>query len=772
MTQPDPVLHVRGEAHFVADLPLPAGTLHAAVLGSPQAHAKMLQLDATAALNQSDVVAVLTAADIPGENQIGNIIQDEWLLAAGEACYIGQPVAVVIATTLEAARAARERIALELEPLAAVFDARDAFDQNRLIQPPRTFNIGDVEAAWSQCDVVIEGQTESGAQEHVYLETQGSLAIPRESGGVKVISATQSPGGIQRAVARVLGCPMHNVEVDVLRLGGAFGGKEEQATCWAAMAALAAWRLQRPVRLVLPRQEDIRMTGKRHPYSADFKLGLTRDGRILAYEVHFFQNAGAVADLSPAILERTLFHAANSYFIPNFRATAASCRTHLPPNTAFRGFGAPQAMFVLEAAIDQAAQRLSVEPAVIQEQNLLDEGDSFPYGMCVQRCRARRCWKEALQRYDLLAQRQRVRRFNAKHALQKKGLALMPICFGVSFTTTFLNQAQALVHVYADGSVGVSCSAVEMGQGVRQKIQWVAARTLGVALERIKLESTNTTRAANMSPTAASVGCDLNGQAVRTACLAILARLFGFLGRLLNENDDVFTLHDETVSRRGKSTDITWARLVRMAYLERVNLSAHAHYSIPNIGFDRNTEKGQPFSYHVFGTALLEATLDCLRGTYRIDTVRVVHDLGQSLAPLIDRGQVEGGIVQGLGWMMLEEIRHDDHGRLLTDNLTTYKIPDIYFAPEIHVHFLTDAENPAAVLSSKAVGEPPFMYGIGGYFAILQAMRAFRPDVDIAYDTPLTPEKVLLALYPEVLPTRHDAENQSHGKLCDPPNES
>lgn len=746
MTQPDPILHARGEARFVADLPFPADTLHAAVLGSPSAHATILQIDTTAASNECGVVAVLTATDIPGENQIGNIIQDERLLASGEVCYIGQPIAVVIATTLETARAARERIVLELEPLPTVFDARDAFRQNLLIQPPRTFVMGDVDSAWDQCDVVIEGRAESGAQEHVYLETQGSLAIPQESGGVKLISATQSPGGVQRAVARVLGCPMHSVEVDVLRLGG----KEEQATCWAAMAALAAWRLQRPVRLILPRGEDFRMTGKRHPYSADFKLGLTRDGCILAYEVHFFQNAGAVADLSPAILERTLFHASNSYVIPNVRATAASCRTHLPPNTACRGFGAPQAMYVLEAAIDQAALQMGIEPSVIQERNLLSEGDTFPYGMRVLRCRAKRCWEEATQRYDLSAQRERIRQFNLGHALQKKGLALMPICFGISFTTTFLNQAQALVHVYADGSVGVSCSAVEMGQGVRQKIQWVAATTLGVATERVKLESTNTTRAANMSPTAASVGSDLNGQAVRTACLAILARLSGFAGRLLNERDDTFTLHDETLLRWGKPAGMTWTELVRMAYLDRVNLSAQAHYSTPNIAFDRQTGKGQPFAYHVFGTALVEATLDCLRGTYRIDTVQVVHDLGQSLAPLIDLGQVEGGIVQGLGWMTLEEIRHDNRGRLLTDNLTTYKIPDIYFAPEIHVHFLTDAENPSAIMSSKAVGEPPFMYGIGGYFALVQAMRAFRPDVVLDYDTPLTPEKVLMALYDAV----------------------
>jgi len=748
MSRSDALLHVRGEALFVGDIAPPARTLHAAVFASPLAHGRILKLDAAPALACPGVLAVLTARDIPGENQIGNILPDEALLAEDAVQYVGQAVALVVAETAEAARLARDAIRAEFEPLEAVFDPREAFRLGRLIQPPRTFALGDVDAAFAASPVVVEGRADTGAQEHAYLETQCALAIPLEQGGVKLWSATQSPSGVQRAAARVLGLAMHLVQVEVPRLGGGFGGKEEQATGWAALAALAAARLRRPVRLELRRDEDMRWTGKRHPYSADFKLGLDREGRILAYEAQFYQNAGAVADLSTAILERSLFHAGNGYFLPAARISAASCRTNLPPNTAFRGFGGPQAMFVLEAAIHQAACALGLDAAAIQEKNLLKQGDAFPYGQRVERCRARACWDEAKTRYGLEQQRGRIRQFNAGHALEKKGLALMPICFGISFTSTFLNQAQALVHVYADGSVGVSHSAVEMGQGVKEKMRQVAAQTLGLEVPRIKVENTDTTRTANMPPTAASVGADLNGQAVRAACLAILARLKPLAAGLLQtEAGRRLELRDETVCLDGVDTGLSWGELVGQAFLHRINLSAQAHYATPDIHFDREREQGRPFAYHVFGTAWVEATLDCLRGTYRFSKVEAVHDCGQSLAPLIDLGQVEGGIVQGLGWIGLEEIRHDGQGRLLTADLSTYKIPDIHFAPDMAVHFLADADNPPGLLNSKAVGEPPFMYGIGGYFALLEAMRAFRPDVQLRYDVPWTPEKVLMALY-------------------------
>ncbi len=747
MIHPDPYYHVRGESLFTADLPLPGSTLHAAVFTSPLAHGRLRRLGLEKAGAARGVAGVFRAADIPGENQIGGIIPDEPLLAGELVHYLGQPLALVVAESEREARRALALVEAEFDPLPALLDPRAASAAGQLIHPPRTFALGDVDAAWGDCSLIVSGRADSGGQEHVYLETQAALAVPAERGGMKIYSATQSPTAVQKAVARVLGLAMHRVEVEVYRLGGGFGGKEDQATPWAALAALAAWRLNRPVRLVLSRAEDMRLTGKRHPYSSDFRLGLAGDGRMLAYEVTYYQNAGAAADLSPAILERTLFHATNSYFIPNVRATGISCRTHLPPFTAFRGFGGPQAMFVLESAIDLAAQRLGLPAAEVQRRNLLNEGDPFPYGQAARRCRARRCFDEAQAGFDVAAARERVLRFNGEHPWEKKGLALMPVCFGISFTNTALNQASALVHVYGDGSVAVSTAAVEMGQGVNAKIRRVAALTFGLPPERIKVESTDTARVANTSPTAASTGADLNGRACELACQEIRRRLLEFSAGCMGVPAGRLGLGDGRVLRDGQPTEASWEALVAKAWAARVSLSAQAHYATPGIHFDKAQEKGQPFAYHVYGTAMVEVTLDGLRGTARVDAVRVVHDAGRSLEPLVDRGQVEGGIVQGLGWMTMEELSYGGDGALLARSLSTYKVPDYRSAPvELEVRFLEDAANEAAVLGSKAVGEPPFMYGIGAYFALLDALRAFRPDLAPGYDAPLTPEKLLARL--------------------------
>ena len=749
MKRTEAELHARGEALFTADY-LPEGTLFAAVFASPEAHGEISHLDTGAARSQAGVVAVLTAKDIPGENQIGNLIQDEPLLATREVHYVGQPIALVVANSEALARRALAAIHVVIQSRPAVFEPREAFKRGNLIGPVRTFVLGDVDRIWPRCEVMVEGRVDTGAQEHVYMETQNALAIPQEDGGLKVFSSTQAPSMGQRLIARVLGCAMHQIEVEVPRLGGAFGGKEEQATPWAALAALAAHRLQKPVKLALRRREDLRMTGKRHPYSSDFKMGLSKEGQILAYEAHYYQNAGATADLSTAVLERSLFHATGSYFIPNVRIQGACCRTNLPSNTACRGFGAPQATFVMEAALFRAAQVLKVDPAALQRKNLLREGDPFPYGMRVENCRAESCWEESVRRYELSALEERIARFNAEHGLEKKGIARLPLCFGISFTSTFLNQASALVHVYTDGSVSVSTGAIEVGQGVKAKIQAVAARTFSIAPARIKVENTTTTRIANASPTAASTAADLNGHATRLACLTIAKRLQETAARLLScDRPEAIGIIDEMVYLDGVRTDLRWEQLIAQTYLDRIGLSAHAHYATPQIYFDRNQEKGRPFAYHVFGTAIVEVTLDGLRGTYRFDSIKVTHDAGASLHPAIDRGQVEGGAVQGLGWLTLEEILSDAQGRLLTDTLTDYKIPDLYFAPEVHVHFLEQAENPEGLFHSKAIGEPPFLYGIAGYFALLKAMQHFRPEVKMDFAAPLTPEKVLMALYAE-----------------------
>ena len=749
----DWIQHVRGESLFVDDLIPPEGTLYASVFSSPIAHGKITSLDLDEAIKANGVIEILTAQDIPGENQIGAIIPDEKLLADEIVDFRGQPIALVIAKDNFSAHQAVKKIKMAYEEFPAITDPREAYQRGHLIIPPQIFSLGDTYSAWKNCDVIVEGTTESGGQEHVYLETQGSFAFPVEGGGVKIISSTQSPTAVQRAAARILGLAMNKIEVDVLRLGGAFGGKEDQATAWACMTGLATFKLKRPVKLILNRQEDTRMTGKRHPYSSDFKIGLTKDGEIIAYEVTFYQNAGAAADLSTAILDRTLFHCTNSYFIPNVKATALCCRTNLPPNTAFRGFGGPQGMFVIEGAIYKAAEKMNIDPSIIQEKNLLNESDEFPYGQRTKYCMARPAWQKAIEKYNVVEIKHRVDQFNKENNLLKKGFALMPICFGISFTNTMLNQANALVHVYTDGSISISSAAIEMGQGVNMKLRQVAATIFSVNINKVKIETTNTTRAANTSATAASSGADLNGKAVQIACINILERLIKSARQELNaEESDVIELKDEMVHRNSKPADLSWKHLINKTYSKRISLSSHAHYATPSIFFDKQKAKGEPFAYHVYGTAIIQVTVDCLRGIYEIDSVKVVHDFGKSINPAIDRSQAEGAIMQGIGWMTIEEVIYTIEGKLLTDSMSTYKVPDIYFTPkEIEVDFLENPNPSAAIFNSKAIGEPPLMYGIGIYYALLNAIKAFRPEIKAKISAPMTPEKLLMMLYADAV---------------------
>jgi xanthine dehydrogenase large subunit len=493
------------------------------------------------------------------------------------------------------------------------------------------------------------------------------------------------------------------------------------------------------------------MTGKRHPYSSDYKIGLNNDGKIIGYEVTFYQNAGAAADLSPAILERTLFHCTNSYYIPNVKATAKSCKTNLPPNTAFRGFGGPQGMFVIESAIYKAAEEMGIEPYEIQKKNLLNEGDEFPYGQKTEHCNIKKTWKRAEDKYALKQIKERVKEFNGENDIYKKGLAFMPICFGISFTNTSMNQASALVHIYTDGSVSVSTAAVEMGQGVNDKLRRVVAETFSISIDKVKTESANTTRIANTSPTAASSAADLNGKAAQQACKNILSSLHDVAVEILGtSSSSKIEIKDELVYLDGAKTELGWNELIKTTNLKRVSLSSHSFYATPTIHFDREKEKGKPFAYHSFGTAIIEATVDCLRGIYKIDSIKVVHDFGKSFDPLVDLGQAEGAIMQGLGWMTIEEIIYDENGKLLTDALSTYKVPDIHFTPDVQVEFLEDSENPLGIFKSKAIGEPPLMYGIGAYFAIMNAIKEFRPNTEFDISAPITPEKVLLNLYSKV----------------------
>jgi len=745
----DSKTHVRGESVYLDDIPLIEGTLFACVFDSPIAYGKLRSIDTYEAENSLGVVKVIIASDLIGENQIGGVVPDEPLLADGEVHFQGMPIAIVLAESEELARKAAKKITADIEPLEPVTDPRVAAANGDLIVPPKKFIMGDCETAFAECEHVFSGLTEQNGQEHLYIETQGAYAVPTEDASIKVYSSTQGPTAVQRAVCRVTGLPMHRVEVDVQRLGGGFGGKEDQANAWASICAVGAQLTKRPVKYALHRMEDMRMTGKRHPYSSDYKIGLTKDLKIIAYEVTFYQNAGASADLSPPVLERTLFHATNSYFIPNVTATAYSCRTNLPPNTAFRGFGGPQGMFVIEAAIVHAAEKLGVSAADIQRNNLIDDGDEFPYGQKAE-SDAITSWTQGDAEFNFARLQKEADDFNAESKYFKKGVAMMPVCFGISFTKTPMNQARSLVHVYTDGSVAVSTGAVEMGQGVNTKIAQVAAKVFGLPIDKVKIHTTNTLRIANTSPTAASAAADLNGKATQMACETIRDRLFDVAKGLVEaEAVENLSLEDGHVYRNGDRTSLDWKTLVMDAHLQRVNLSEHAHYATPGINFDWSTAKGHPFAYHVYGTAIVGVTVDCLRGRYEVDYVKCCHDFGSSMNTAVDNGQIEGGIVQGLGWMTMEEVVYDDAGKLRSNALSTYKVPDIHSVPkEIAILPLQTNRENLAVLNSKAVGEPPLMYGMGAYFAIRNAIKAFT-ECSPEFDAPFTPEKVLMNLYSE-----------------------
>ena len=512
---------------------------------------------------------------------------------------------------------------------------------------------------------------------------------------------------------------------------------------------------------MLNRHDDLRMTGKRHPYSSFYKIGLTKDLKIKAFEVEFLQNSGAAADLSPAIAERTLFHATNSYFIPNVSTTVYSCKTNLPPNTAFRGFGGPQGMFVIESAIATAADKIGVNRSKIQEANLLAEYDEFSYGQIATEVQAKKAWFSAKEKFEFEKLEQEVENFNQKNKHYKKGISLMPIAFGISFTNTPMNHARALVHIYQDGSVGVSTGAVEMGQSVNTKMLQVAQQILGISPNKVKLETTNTTRVANTSPTAASSTADLNGKAVEMACNSLIERLTKVAAEMLSSEEKNISFQDDFVFVDGEKSSLSWEALIAQAMLQRVALSENAHYATPIIHFDKSKEKGHPFAYHVYGTAITTVTVDCVRGNYEIDNVKIVHDFGKTMNLGIDIGQVEGALAQGIGWMTMEEIAYNKDGRLLSNALSTYKVPDIFSSPKtVETIPLETDGNELAILKSKAVGEPPLMYGIGVYFAIQQAVKAFNPNYKLKFHSPFTPEKVLMGLYETIRLSNYNTQNK------------
>ncbi len=741
------VRHVSGTALYIDDIREPEGTLHVALGLSPVARGRLKGLDLAAVRAAPGVVAVLTAADVPGRNDISPANGDEPVFAEQEVLFHGQPVFAVVATTRDAARRAARLATFDIEEEPPSITVEDALARGETVLPDYTFGRGDVEAALSAAPHRLEGVLRIGGQEHFYLEGQAALAVPGEEGDILVHSSTQHPSEVQHIVARVLGIPDAFVTCEVRRMGGGFGGKETQATQWAVIAALAARATGRPCKLRLDRDDDMVVTGKRHDMRADWRVGFDGDGRILGYDIVFNARCGCSADLSQGVVDRTMFHADNAYFLPAARIASRRLKTNTVSNTAFRGFGGPQGMLAVERVMDEIAARLGRDPLDVRKANFYAPGrDETPYGQTVEDTDVLAALVAQLEAdCDYRARRRAVTAFNARSRVLKKGLALTPVKFGISFTLTHLNQAGALVHVYQDGSIHLNHGGTEMGQGLFIKVAQVVAEEFGVGIERVRITATTTAKVPNTSPTAASSGSDLNGMAARIAAATIRQRLVEFLCETYDVAEGEVTFRDDRVFFGNES--LAFADLVKKAYQARIPLSATGFYRTPAIHWDRAAGRGRPFFYFAYGAACAEVTIDTLTGEYRLDRVDILHDAGRSLNPAIDIGQIEGGFVQGMGWLTTEELVFDAKGRLATHAPSTYKIPVASDVPQdFRVRLFTSANRQPTIYRSKAVGEPPLMLANAVFCAIADAVRAARGDGLAPLDAPATPEAVLRAI--------------------------
>lgn len=741
-------LHVTGEALYTDDLlnRFPA-LLHAWPVLAPHAHAELTHLDASGALATPAVVSVLTAADVPGEGDSGPVRHDEPIFPS-EVMFHNQPVAWVLGETLEAARLGALAVVAEYRPLPPILSVEDAIAAESFHSGPHAIRRGDADAELARSPHRLEGELHIGGQEHFYLETQATLAWLDESGGVSLHSSTQHPSETQEIVARVLGVPRHMVTVECLRMGGAFGGKETQANCFAAVAALGARKTGRPVRIRFSRRLDIAITGKRHPFLARFSAGFSNDGRVQAARIHLFADGGWSPDLSEAILGRAMFHVDNAYYLPALEVTGFVAKTHKTSQTAFRGFGGPQGMLVIEDILDRIARTLHLPPHVVRQRNFYREGQSTHYGQPVKdAARIAQIWERLQKSSRFTGRQEEVTAFNAAHPNCRRGIAITPVKFGISFTATLYNQAGALVLVYRDGSVQVNHGGTEMGQGLYTKIGQIAVDALGVKPEAIRLMPTRTDKIPNTSATAASSGTDLNGAAVLDACRTIRAALEPVAAAMLECPPSQVRFDDGNVFAAEHSGHILpFAKVVEAAYRQRVPLFASGFYRTPEIYYDPKACQGRPFYYYAYGAAVSEVEVDAFTGQYRLLRADLLEDVGDSLSPLVDRGQIEGGFIQGVGWLTLEELVWDAEGRLATNGASTYKLPSWSEMPaEFYVDFLPRAAEPGVVFGSKAVGEPPLMLALSVREALREAVASFGPGI-VELDSPCTPERIFFAI--------------------------
>ncbi len=744
--------HVAGTAPYIDDLPERDGTVHACLGLAPQAAGRIASLDLDAVRAADGVLGVLTAADIPGANDVSPTgAGDDPVFAETAIAFHGQPLFAVIAATREQARRAAAKAVIRIDDAAPVRDiaaARAAGGD--LVCAPLTLRRGDALAGLAAAPHRLSGRIAIGGQDHFYLEGQIAYAVPGEDQDMLVYSSTQHPSEVQHMVAHVLGIASHAVTVEVRRMGGGFGGKETQASLFACVAALAARRFGRPVKLRPDRDDDMLATGKRHDFEVDYDVGFDADGRIQAVDAVFAARCGFSADLSGPVTDRALFHADNCYFYPAVRLRSEPLRTNTVSNTAFRGFGGPQGIVACERMIEEIAYRLGKDPLEVRKANfygIADGRDVTPYHQRVEDNIVARLVAELERSAGYAERRRAILAHNEGGPVIRRGIALTPVKFGISFTATWYNQAGALVHVYRDGSIHLNHGGTEMGQGLNVKVAQVAADAFQVGLDRVKITATTTDKVPNTSATAASSGSDLNGMAAADACRQIVARLTAFAAEKYRVAPEAIAFEAGTV-RIGERR-LPFAELIEAAYQGRVHLSAAGFYKTPEIHWDRASGTGQPFYYFAYGAAVSEVSIDTLTGEYQVDRVDILHDVGRSLNPAIDRGQVEGAFIQGMGWLTTEELWWDDAGRLRTHSPSTYKIPLASDLPPVfNVALAAWSENPKrSIKRSKAVGEPPFMLSTSVLEALSMAVASVADyRVCPRLDAPATPERVLLAV--------------------------
>ncbi len=769
--------HVTGEAMYADDQT--NGFLETWPVCSPHAKAKILKRDAAAARQMPGIKAVLLAEDVPGSNDTGTK-HDEPLFADKEVLFHGEIVALVVGETAAVCRAAAERVAVEYEPLKPVLTLRQALAEKSFHNEPNFIRRGDFERSLSAAPFTLEGEVELGGQEHFYLESQAAWAERGEDGSVFVTSSTQHPSEVQLVVGHLLHLPTNKVVVQCPRMGGGFGGKETQAATLAALAALATHHTGKPVRVRWNRDQDMILTGHRHPFFARFKVGFDERGLVCAARIHLTSNGGWSQDLSQAVTDRALFHLDNAYYIPSVEFRGQVAKTNLSSNTAFRGFGAPQGMLVIEEIMDRIARRLGLLPEVVRERNLYrgtDETNTTHYGQLIEDNRLQTIWRDLKKSSELEERRSEIAQWNAAHLHSKRGIAITPVKFGISFTVTHLNQAGALILIYQDGTVQVNHGGTEMGQGLHTNVAMIAAQTLGVKLENIRVMPTSTDKVPNTSATAASAGTDLNGAAVKDACETLRARLSPVAAEVMRLNvaersqspltsaatdmvfDDGFVFH-----RAQPDAKVPFIEVIKKAYMQRVSLSATGYYATPGIHWDRTAGRGKPFHYFANGAAVTEVEVDGFTGMHRVLRVDILHDVGNSVNEGVNRGQIEGGFVQGMGWLTTEELKWDDQGRLLTHSPDTYKIPSVGDTPRIfNVTLLKNATQNNVVHGSKAVGEPPLMLAISVREAIRDAVAAFASgEGEVALASPATCEAIWMAIKARKAPSSRLQTPEKH----------